>query len=634
MKVSTLNDYYRAYEDRLHSILKGIEEVYIETDLKGSVTFFNDAACEKLGYLPEELASMSYRDLSNQEMADRIYRLFNKVYHTGKPLVASEFEIVTKQGEPRLMEVFVYPILEPKGSVSGFRCFAKDITDLKNAEKALKLAAAKWSTTFDAVPDAICILDTEQRIQLSNKAMSGLFNKDAANMIGRHCYEVVHGRSKPIPDCPFLRMKKSSMRESLIWSMDQRWFEVTVDPMFNEEGSLTGGVHIAREITAHKQMEDELKSSEERYRTIIETIEDGYYETDLRGKVIFLNDSMSRMLGCSKEDIIGKDGRRFMDEENYRKVVDLFTNIYNTGKANTGFICDVIGKDGTRMPIEASVALIKDPRGKPKGFRGIVRDITDRELVEELERQLMRSQKMEAIGTLAGGIAHDFNNILTVILGSISLLKVYYAEPGDKPGDKIYNRLTDMEQATLKARDLVRRILSFSKQDLEQRTPISIGLLVEETLKMLMPVIPSTVKLYHNIDRNTGLVMADAPQIEQVIVNLCTNAVHAMRENGGVLEIKVKKAELSDEFFTHNIEILPGEYLELTISDTGHGIEPEIMDKIFDPYFTTKQVGEGSGLGLAMAQGIVRKHGGLITVDSIPGKGSTFHVYLPIVSTA
>ena len=128
--------------------------------------------------------------------------------------------------------------------------------------------------------------------------------------------------------------------------------------------------------------------------------------------------------------------------------------------------------------------------------------------------------------------------------------------------------------------------------------------------------------------------MADASQIEQVIVNLCTNAVHAMRENGGVLEIKVKKAELSDEFFTHNIEILPGEYLELTISDTGHGIEPEIMDKIFDPYFTTKQVGEGSGLGLAMAQGIVRKHGGLITVDSIPGKGSTFHVYLPIVSTA
>ena len=629
MRVS-MNDDSRIYEDRLHSILKGIEEVYIESDLKGKITFFNDAACEKLGYSPEELAGMSYRDLSNQEMADRIYRLFNNVYRTGKPLVASEFEIITKQGEPRLMEVFVYPVLDPKGSVSGFRCFARDITDLKNAEMALKIAAAKWSATFDAVPDAICILDTEQRIQLSNKGMSRLFNKEVADMIGRRCYEVVHGRSKPIPDCPFLRMKKSLTRESLIWSVDQRWFEVTVDPMFNQEGSLTGGVHVAREITARKQMEDKLKSSEERYRTIIETIEDGYYETDLRGRVIFLNNSLGRMLRCPMEDIIGKDGRQFLDEENYKRVVDFFTNIYNTGKADTGFICEVIRKDGTRMPIEASVALIRDPRGKPKGFRGIVRDITDRELAKELERQLMRAQKMEAIGTLAGGIAHDFNNILTVILGNISLLKAYHA----KPGDKIHSRLTETEKATLKARDLVRRILSFSKQELEQRAPTSFGPLVEETLKMLMPAIPSTIELSQDIDKDAGLVMGNVSQIEQVIMNLCTNAVHAMRENGGVLKIKVKKAELSDEFFTRNIEIPPGEYLELTISDTGHGIEPEIMDKIFDPYFTTKQVGEGSGLGLAMAQGIVKKHGGLITVDSIPGKGTTFHVYLPIFSTA
>ncbi len=738
------------YNKRLHSILKGIDEIYFEADLTGKITFFNDSACKKSGYSHAELKGKSYRDLAEVEAADRIFKLFHRVYQTGRPASALNFNFTTNKGVNMALDLFVYPVLNVMEKVSGFRCFARDVTRRNEYENKVKEAASHWELTFNSIPDGIMILDAGQKILRSNWAMAEIVSKDVRDMNGQQCWEIVHMTDGPIANCPFIKMKKTLKRESSELFMNGRWFEVTVDPMIDGSGSLTGCVHIVRDITdrkhiqtalkeseqrfrsiaesapiaimiyqdnkwvyvnpaaerisgysadellsmdfwdvvhpdykeivksrgqgrqlgnsaqtsyefkiisrdgnekwvyltgstvewkgksagiitvlditSRKQMEQALKESEERYRNIVEDMADGYFETDIWAKTTFVNNSLCNILGCSMDDIMGKSGRTFLDEVDLNRIRQAFRKVYTTGETEKRFDCKIHRKDGTQRFIEASISLARDINGRKVGFRSVVRDVTDRRRMEELEHQLLHAQKLEAIGTLAGGIAHDFNNILTAILGNISLVKVY-SDVGD---NKVHERISEVEKAALKARKLIRRILSFSRQDIGKRKPISMPKLVDETLKILSATVPATIEIHKDIDYEAGMVEADPGLLEQVLMNLCTNALHAMDDKNGVLGIRLKKLFIGDDspFLMHNL--MPGSYVLLQVRDTGTGIPADIRDRIFDPYFTTKDVGEGSGLGLAMVHGIVRKYNGAVTVDSVPGKGSCFNVYLPL----
>jgi len=737
------------YDKRLHSILKDIDEMYFEADLKGNITFFNDSVSKKTGYSPEELKGASYRDIADVDVADRLFKLFHKVYQTRKPSSVQGFIFTTKKGISLVTNIFVYPAINTTGKVSGFRCFARDVTKRNEDEKALREAASYWEATFNAIPDGIMILDSDQKVLRSNRSMAEFAGKDIESMLGRQCWELVHHTNGPIPECPFTKMRKTLKRESIELFMNNRWFDITIDPIADEKGSLTGGVHIIRDITARKlmerefkeseqrfrsiaesspmavlmyqddrwiyvnpgaerisgysvdelknmnfwdivhpdyreivrqrgqarqmgesahtsyefkiitkhgeekwvyltggsiewegkhagiitviditprkQMEQALKESEEKYRNILEDIEDGYYETDKTGKLTFANKSLYRILGYPSKDLLGKSGRVFMDGESLEKVRQVFKRVYVTGEPEKGFDWEMTRKDGSKRAIETSISLISDAEGRKVGFRGMVRDITDRKRMEELERQLLHAQKLEAIGTLAGGIAHDFNNILTAILGNISLVKTYLETNG-----KIYEKVCNAEEAALKARKLVRRILSFSRQDIGKRRSVDMASLVDETLEMLRATIPATIEIHKDLDYKAGLVDADPSLLEQVLMNLCTNALHAMGSKGGMLDVRLKRVYVGGDspLLTHGL--LSGAHVVLQVRDTGSGISPEIKDRIFDPYFTTKDVGEGSGLGLAIVNGIVRKYGGAVTVDSVLGKGSSFNVYLPV----
>jgi PAS domain S-box-containing protein len=254
---------------------------------------------------------------------------------------------------------------------------------------------------------------------------------------------------------------------------------------------------------------------------------------------------------------------------------------------------------------------------------GVIRDITER---KSFERQLVQSQKMEAIGTLAGGIAHDFNNILTPILGYVQIAMIHLKEP-----DKLKEDLDEVLRAVQRAKELVQQILTFSRKEGQQVSPTNISLIVKEALKLLRSSIPTTIEIRQKIDPNCGLVMANPTQIHQVLINLCTNAYHAMRENGGILGISLVPFTV-DTPENLTLKNLPqGHYLQLEVSDTGHGIDKTTVSRIFEPYFTTKAKDEGTGLGLSVIHGIVKTLGGEITVYSEIGKGSTFHVYLPII---
>jgi PAS domain S-box-containing protein len=244
---------------------------------------------------------------------------------------------------------------------------------------------------------------------------------------------------------------------------------------------------------------------------------------------------------------------------------------------------------------------------------------------DKIESQLRQAQKMESIGTLAGGIAHDFNNILFAIMGytELALDSVERETP-------LYENLQEVFHAANRAKDLVKQILTFSRQTEQERQPVQVKLIVNEALKLLRASLPSTIEVGRNI-KSDALVMADPTQIHQILLNLCANAEHAMREKGGVLKVELENVELDADFTARHPDMTPGAYLYLTVGDTGHGMPPDVLARIFDPFFTTKETGEGTGMGLSVVHGIIGSYGGAITAYSEPGQGSTFKVYLPII---
>ncbi|MGD9300843.1 MAG: response regulator, partial [Desulfobacterales bacterium] len=242
------------------------------------------------------------------------------------------------------------------------------------------------------------------------------------------------------------------------------------------------------------------------------------------------------------------------------------------------------------------------------------------------ERQLQQVMKLQAIGTLAGGIAHDFNNILFPIVGYTELTMDDVPE-----GSQAHQNLEEVLKATNRAKDLVQQILTFSRQNCQERKPLKVQSLIKEAVKLLRATIPSSIEIECNIDEFCGLIKGDPTQIHQIIMNLCTNAYHAMQETGGTLEVSLKEIDISYEQSVERVGMKVGKHIELMVKDSGHGMDPQVKERIFEPYYTTKKQGKGTGLGLSVIHGIVKNHGGDITLTSQPGKGSSFKVYLPII---
>lgn len=390
---------------------------------------------------------------------------------------------------------------------------------------------------------------------------------------------------------------------------------------------IAGAIANAQLFEDLKKSQEALRQSEDRYRSILASIEDGYYEVDLAGNFTFFNDALCQVLGYSKEEMVGLNNRQYTDQENARKIYQVFNRVYKTGQPAKQFEAEVIRKDGIKRNVELSVSLIRNNFEKPIGFRGIVRDISERKKAEqemtELQEQLRQAQKMEAIGQLAGGIAHDFNNALTLIrtCSQLALLDL-------KEDNPLREKFEMINRATEQSANLTRQLLAFSRRQVMEMRVVDLNNLIREMDKMLRRIIGEDIELVNNLAEDLGRVRLDPGQMEQVIINLAINARDAM-PRGGRLTIETANVHLDEGYVNGHVGVNPGDYIRLTVSDTGIGMAPEVRRRVFEPFFTTKDKGKGTGLGLSTVYGIVKQSGGYIYVYSEPGMGATFKIYLP-----
>ncbi len=396
-------------------------------------------------------------------------------------------------------------------------------------------------------------------------------------------------------------------------------------------GRPTGVRGIARNITEQHNTRIALKKSEEKYRTILASIEDAYYEVDIAGNITFFNNAMLRMFGYSPEELKGKNYRAFTVEKDKETIFKTFNHVYQTGKPVKAFDWQFIRKDNTVCHVETSVSLNRDKNGNPIGFFGIMRDLTPRLEGEkrrrELEAQLHQSQKLESIGTLAGGIAHDFNNILFPLIGYTEMTMDEL--PEDSP---LRDNLDKVMKSAKRAKAMIQQILAFSRQGAEEfAEPVQIAFVIRETVKLLRSTFPSTITVEETIAKDIGMVSIDVPRLHQVMMNLCTNALHAVADNpSGRIEITAEQVHITGNNAGRFTNLTTGDYVRIRVADNGEGIDPEIAEKIFEPYFTTKPQNKGTGLGLSVSYGIVKNAGGIIQVNSAPGMGAQFDVFLPV----
>ncbi len=380
-------------------------------------------------------------------------------------------------------------------------------------------------------------------------------------------------------------------------------------------------------VISNVRTSEELRKSEERYRSLINDANDMIHVVDKNGRILYANPIELKNLGYTEDKFFGKPLFEVVHPE-YKDLTKKRLKDIIEGKTKT-FESSLITKHGNTIHVDVS-AMPQFENGDIVSVRAILRDITLRKKAEaekeKLETQLRHAHKMEAIGTMAGGIAHDFNNILAAIIGYTDM--AYDDLPASNP---VKNDLEQVLVASHRAKDLVRQILTFSRMSSPKhdRGHFSPSPIVKEVLKFQRSIVPTTIEIKFDVDEYCGQIIGDPTQIHQVVMNLCTNAAQAMENKVGVLTVKLQALHLSSDDLTKEDKILPGPFIALSVSDTGEGLSPTLINRIFDPYFTTKEVGKGSGMGLAVVHGIVKAHGGFVKVESEEGEGSTFTVFLP-----
>ena len=507
---------------------------------------------------------------------------------------------------------------------------------LRQSMDSLKKSEEKYRSIFENALEGLFQNTVDGHSLSANPAMARILGYDSPDElisdvtdIGKEIY--VNPLDRDILISTLIEQRKIFDFEVQMYRKDRTkiWVSISARMISDHTDGPAVFEGFITDISARRHAEEALAESRNYLNEIINTVGDPVFVKDRQHRWVLANDALCAFMGHPRSDILGKSDYDYFPENE----ADVFWSkdeiVLSTGKENINEE-SLTDAQGIVHTIVTKKTLYTDKNGE-KFIVAIIRDTTDQKKAEEerkqLEARLGQAQKMEAVGTLAGGIAHDFNNILSVITGytELAMLETHHNE-------KLHERLREVLTAGNRARDLVKQILAFSRMAETKYLPVKLRDIVSESLKMLRSVIPSNIEIRQNLSAS-GMIMSHPTQINQVMMNLCSNAVHAMGDTGGVLEIGLTDVAIDKASDFQGIDLAPGAYIKLSIRDTGKGMRPEIMEKIFEPYFTTKEPGRGTGLGLSVVHGIVKSHKGAITCKSSPLDGTVFDIYLPTIKS-
>jgi two-component system, cell cycle sensor histidine kinase and response regulator CckA len=606
----------RQSEERFRGLLQSAPYLAVQGyAADGTTQYWNRASEHLYGYREGEALGRNILELIiPPEMRERVRQEIEAMASTGQPVPAAELSLMRRDGS-RVSVFRSHALVRIPGRSPELFHIDFDLTERKNAEESL----IKLQKAVDASGEAIFLTDLEGTFTYVNPGFTALYGYHAEDVIGTTTPRILQGgRMEPSAYTTFwsTRLRGHEFRgESVNRRKDGTLIDVeaTANAILDDSGKAIGFLGIQRDVTARKRAEQELRLLAQS----ISAIKDCVSITDLENRLIFVNDAFQRVYGYSAEDLLGQNVALIRSPNIPKETVEQILPATIAGGWN-GEI-ENRRKDGTLFPVELWTSVVRDDTGQLLALVGVARDVSER---KALEQQLRQVQKLESIGTLAGGIAHDFNNILAIIMGHAAVVRASGADAGHRE-----KSIKAIDRAVLRGSGLVRQILTFARKTDVLFEPINANEVVSEIVLMMSETFPKSITVEARLARVMPPVSADRTQVHQTLLNLCVNARDAM-PNGGTLTLateRVPAGTVREKF----AEATAAEYICISASDTGTGMDQATREHLFEPFFTTKEQGKGTGLGLAVVYGIVESHHGFIDVESTLGKGTTFRIFFP-----
>ncbi len=631
-------------EEQFRAVVENAQDGIVITR-NGAFVLANQFFCGLTGYSNEELVGQDISICLPSSELGKIESYLHKTLEDDS--AGNEFETKLLHKNGALVEAEINAAQYTFRGEELIMTIVRDITARKQAKKEIQLNEERWQRILKNAVVGIGQINVAGQFLLANDKLAQIFgygSKEEFLNSGMNLGDLYD--SPQDKESCMEKMREQGTMEGAEVKLRKKdgtkiWVMITSRSIKHDEHGMIFESFFV-DVTRRKEAEEELIRSERELGSILNNTPDIIYRLDQKERISFINEAISHY-GYTQQELIGKDIVDLVHPDDRSKANKYLKERRTRDRRTKDFTLRLVdGKCGKNsspndspandrsyimlLTAEGLYGSADDAPGeqaKYLGTQGIIRDITQR---KKLESKLRQSQKMESIGTLAGGIAHDFNNVLAAILSNLEVAKLRHEKDLD-----VEKNLEEIYQAALRARDLVRHILTFSRQSEVVKKPLDISPIVKETTKFIRASVPATISISINIEKVLGNVLGDPTQIHQCVLNLCTNAAQAMPESGGTIKVSLSSKELLSAEVMGDGILESGSYLLLRVSDNGKGIRPEIMDRVFDPFFTTKPRGEGTGIGLSSTHGIVKEMGGAIQVESEVGKGTTFSILLPLI---
>ena len=607
-------------------------------DRRWTMEYLSPGCVEITGYAPEDLLMnhrLSFNDVVDPEYRQQLWEKWQEALK-GRQSFEGEYPIITRDGSRKWIWERGKGVFSDEGTLMFLEGFITDVTQRRQAEEALKDSNQRYQelfeksrrqeelylSMFNCSADPIIVYDLEGNVKYLNPAHTEIFGWTLDELHNKP-FETVPEWDKESTVSIIKGILETGQTyrsyETQRLTRDNRLVDVSISASryLDHKGATAGMLVIIQNISGRKKAQEVQK----RLATAIEQAAEAVVITDSEAVIQYVNPAFEQITGYSTSEVIGKNPNLLKSGLHEDSFYQRLWETIERGEVWRGRLTNK-KKDGSIYYEDATISPVRDLRGKIQNYVAVKRDVTE---TIELTQQLLHSQKMEAIGTLAGGIAHDFNNLLQVVMGYCEILM-----ESKGPDHAEFSDLQKIYLAGKKGADLVKKLLTFSRNEQTKLVETDLNAEITQVCGLLLRTIAKSVKMDLNLSGDLSLVDADPNQLAQVIMNLILNARDAMPD-GGTLSIETRNVSLDEEYCSKHFDVKPGNYVRLVFSDTGEGMDKSTMDHIFEPFFSTKEVGKGTGLGLATVYGIVKNHAGHLTCESSPGKGSTFRIYFPVV---